>query len=223
METIYIADNSLTNRPIYYFIGVVRANVNQHITVTEYPTTEGQSISDHAFLNLADISMSLINDHLSSTSNIFNYESTGKIKYLSIDEAKSLIETWKTEHHILTINTREHKIDKAVLSSYSNEENNQNRGTWEPTLGFKEIRISSIQINTQTFSADEETGVSNTDESSSGVDNGVSTILGTIGAYTAAGLAIGVFVPVPGARVVGVAVGAIVGSAIAFHRWLNGE
>lgn len=220
MALVSIFESDKENGKTYYFRTASNVAPTLRTSLTSYPTTEGTPISDHAYRNPAQVSMTISVSLYGSANNIFYYNSKGQEVALTSPQVKSLIKEWKDNSYRLTINTREgdkfEKFNNMVITNLSWSEDGTSLGVWQPTITFEEIRIASVLVKQIKFPATKAVRANNNSQSDAGSDQGTAIatdFFGTVGAYAVKGAFKG---GITGHPVVGAALGATIG----FGRWL---
>lgn len=221
MALVSIFESDKENGKTYYFRTASNVAPTLRTSLTTYPTTEGTPITDHAYRNPAQVSMTISSSLYGSANNIFYYNSKGQEVALTSPQVKSLIKEWKDNSYRLTINTREgdkfEKFNNMVITNLSWSEDGTSLGVWEPTITFEEIRIASVLVKQIKFPATKAIRANNNSQSNAGNDQGTAVatdFFGTIGGYAVKGAFIGGITGHP-------VIGACLGAAIGFGRWLG--
>lgn len=221
MALVSIFESDKENGKTYYFRTASNVAPTLRTSLTTYPTTEGTPITDHAYRNPAQVSMTISSSLYGSANNIFYYNSKGQEVALTSPQVKSLIKEWKDNSYRLTINTREgdkfEKFNNMVITNLSWSEDGTSLGVWEPTITFEEIRIASVLVKQIKFPATKAIRANNNSQSDAGNDQGTAVatdFFGTIGGYAVKGAFIGGITGHP-------IIGACLGAAIGFGRWLG--
>lgn len=221
MALVSIFESDKENGKTYYFRTASNVAPTLRTSLTSYPTTEGTPISDHAYRQPAQVSMTISASLYGSANNIFYYNSKGQEVALTSSQVKSLIKEWKDNSYRLTINTREgdkfEKFNNMVITNLSWAEDGTSLGVWQPTISFEEIRIASVLVKQIKFPATKAVKANNNSKSDAGNDQGTAVatdFFGTIGGYAVKGAFI--------SRITGhPIIGACLGAAIGFGRWLG--
>ena len=221
MALVSIFESDKENGKTYYFRTASNVAPTLRTSLTSYPTTEGTPISDHAYRQPAQVSMTISASLYGSANNIFYYNSKGQEVALTSSQVKSLIKEWKDNSYRLTINTREgdkfEKFNNMVITNLSWAEDGTSLGVWQPTISFEEIRIASVLVKQIKFPATKAVKANNNSKSDAGNDQGTAVatdFFGTIGRYAVKGAFIGGITGHP-------IIGACLGAAIGFGRWLG--
>lgn len=221
MALVSIFESDKENGKTYYFRTASNVAPTLRTSLTAYPTTEGTPISDHAYRQPAQVSMTISSSLYGSANNIFYYNSKGQEVALTSPQVKSLIKEWKDNSYRLTINTREgdkfEKFNNMVITNLSWAEDGTSLGVWQPTISFEEIRIASVLVKQIKFPATKAVKANNNSKSDAGNDQGTAVatdFFGTIGGYAVKGAFIGRRTGHP-------IIGACLGAAIGFGRWLG--
>ena len=222
MALVSIFESDKENGKTYYFRTASNVAPTMRTSLTSYPTTEGTPITDHAYRNPTQVSMSISASLYGSANNIFYYNSKGQEVALTSPQVKALIKEWKDNSYRLTINTREgdkfEKFNNMVITNLTWSEDGVSLGIWEPTITFEEIRIASVLVKQIKFPATKAVKANNNSQADAGNDQGTAVakdFFSTVGGYTAAGAAIGT---VLGGHPI---IGACLGAAVGFGKWLG--
>lgn len=221
MALVSIFESDKENGKTYYFRTASNVAPTMRTSLTSYPTTEGTPITDHAYRNPTQVSMSISASLYGSANNIFYYNSKGQEVALTSPQVKLLIKEWKDNSYRLTINTRESdrfvKFNNMVITNLTWSEDGTSLGVWEPTITFEEIRIASVLVKQIKFPATKAVRANNNSQSNAGNDQGTAVatdFFGTIGGYAVKGAFIGGITGHP-------MIGACLGAALGFGRWLG--
>ena len=206
METFFISEG---NRK-YFIKGIREISPQIQKEITEYPTTEGTPLSDHAYLRPTTLNIGLMVDGMNSHTQSYVVDESGQHD-LDYTELKNLIYRWERTNVRLDIQTNHRLFRNMMLQNVSWSESSQGWTKFTPQLGFKEVRIAG-------FVRDRVQGIEPLDQTlrnrpvEGGQNNGGVTSASVLGSM-AAGAAFGAILGPKGA-----AVGAIVGGAIGFFR-----
>ena len=217
MDRIYLYDNTTHNR--YFIFGVMSISPTETVEVTDYPTSEGADISDHAYKSPSTLNMSLIIDSMDQANKSYYITPEGERFALTYEKARNLLNTWMEDGTLVDINTMHGSYKNMILNSKSWTEDESNWTLFKPSLGFKEVRVAQLQVVT-TASLNLSIAADNSLETSTGPNNGnecditgkIGSYLGTTAAGAGLGAAIGTFI-CPGA---GTAIGAAIGGVAGF-------
>lgn len=207
----------------YFFNGSLLESTTRQNTLTEYPTIEGTSFSDHYYrepetatfeVRSSEISKSLVYlKELDIAGGVTNRE-------LSTNDVNELLKRWFRTAPRVTVTSLRFNFENMVLQSYSWSDGDLS--LFVPKLTFKEARVQTMR-----------TGVVNNPEQyyqaaygdtvavggATAVESQVS--VGSVIMETASGAAIGAMIGsiIPG---LGTGVGALIGGAIGFLGSLFG-
>lgn len=215
---VSIQDGSI----VYYLKCTTNISGTRDVSVTSYPTTEGTAISDHTYRQPARLTISLKTSRYISWDNVFYIDDNGKVIILSVNDFKALIYNWYKHSTRLIINTREQtdmrRLENMVLTSESVSEDSNNRGMWETTLNFSEVRIATLLVKTVKFPASTDYGANETYKTDAGNDYGTKItgggMLGAIAGGATIGAGIGM---IAGGHPV---IGAVIGGTVGFFKYL---
>lgn len=193
----------------YYLFGSVMDNTTRSNTLTQYPTVEGTSFSDHYYrepdglsfkLRTSDISKSLL--YVVKTNGAGQREE----RWLTQKDAEALVVRWFSKAVRLIITTLRMNFENQILQSYSWSD--QASSLFDPNLVFKEARVQTLRVAT----------IQNPDQyyqaafgevipvgAPALVQSGIN--LGAVLTATAAGAVVGAIVGGPWGAVIGGAIG----------------
>ena len=214
-ETIFITDSE--QGVTYYIPAMISSSYNANKTLTEYPTTEGTSMTDHAYKTPDELTMSIsVGDiPLKGSFNCYYYseEVPEKRVSMTIDSTKQLLQNWYDRNTRLTIQTRNSLLTNMILCSIATTDGPDNLAVYSPNLRFREARVATLKTELLGPFKTASVQAASTEEENTGNNEGnvVADVLGS----TAAGATMGALVGsvIPG---VGTAIGAVVGGAVGF-------
>lgn len=138
---ISITDNNRT----YYFKGSLLQNTTRTNTLTEYPTIEGTTFTDHYYrepesatfeVKASEISKSLVYSvELDSNGNRVEH-------YLTVEEVMELVTSWFKNAPRVTVTSLRFMFKNMVLQSYSWSD--EDLSNFNPTLTFREAKVAKI-------------------------------------------------------------------------------
>lgn len=224
MEKIYLYDHNTHNR--YFIFGVTSVSPTETLEITDYPTSEGSSISDHTYKSPNSLNMSLVIDSTDQSVKSYYVTKDGERHTLTYEHAKNMLVTWMVEGVLVDIQTMHGLFKNMVLNSKSWTEDERGWTAFKPTLGFREVRIAQLQIVT-TESLNLSIAADNSLETSTGPNNGNECdIAGEFGGYlgtTVAGAGLGAAIGTAFCPGVGTAIGAAIGGVVGFVGKLVGD
>ena len=223
IQTLFIQDK--TTRITYFFKGYTSGQVTKTNTVTTYTTVEGTPMSDYSYKELNKINLSLIVSDINQSGR-YTYYVDNVYRTGGIDDLKELLDSWRTDCTLLTIQTRTEQFDNMYINSVTYSENDDNRGVFNPSISLQEQRRAYINTVQMGPFATPESRAQQVKETSTGVDSGTSTAslvgegAGTIGSSVLLGASIGAAVghPLIGAGI-GLVAGAIKFAGDKFGWW----
>lgn len=199
----------------YYFRGSLLGHTVRSNSITEYPTVEGTSFTDHYYrepesasfeVHASEISKSLV--YVVELDD-FGNESRND---LTVEEVTQLIENWFKHATRVRVVSIRFEFKNMILQSYSWAD--ENLSVFNPTLTFKEAKVQGLrsvvvsnvdQYYKASYGETQNVGGATAYES----PENLASVGATIGGYAIAGAAIGSFIPV-----VGTGVGALVGAGV---------
>lgn len=216
MEKIYLYDNTTHNR--YFIFGVSSISPTETVEVTEYPTSEGTNMSDHAYNSPSTLNMTFAIDSSDQSNKSYCITSDGETIPMTYERTKNLLNTWMENGTLINIQTLHGYYKNMIMVSKNWSEEERSWTVFKPTIGFKEVRIAQLQILTLA-SLNLSVLADNSLETSTGSNNGnecdiageVGGFLGATAAGAGLGACIGSIFPV-----IGTGVGAVVGGAVGF-------
>lgn len=222
LKTYCLVTNRFGTQIQYYFVGVSSVQVQKNATITDYPTQEGTQFSDYKYRELQSITIQFNINGLIKTG---VYSLTGdNYEYLSKDDIKDLFDSWYEDNTFITIKTREEEFTNYVVSGISWAEDDNNMGSWKPSVTFREVRVAEIEEIEFEFPETNQDSAANSSSTENGDNNGNSvtydtseataSILGGAGAGATVGAIVGSIIPIPGATLVGAAIGGLGGMLI---------
>lgn len=214
-ETLFIRDTS--SGITYFFKGYTSGQIQKDNTLTTYATVEGTPMTDYSYPNLRTVTIGLQVSDLNKDGGYYYYRN-GVYYSNGIESLIELLDSWRINATLLTIQTREERFENMCIRTVSNTEGDDNKGSYEPNITFQEFRrvVIKTAMLGPFISSEERAG--SVQEDSAGRDSGTaSSALGeTIGsalpgAAIGAGIGMGIGSIIPG---IGTAVGGFVGGAI---------
>ena len=211
IELVYITDRETGIK--YYVKSMTSINETMSTTITEYATTEGTNISDHAYVEPNNVTLSLITSELNRQAQNIYYEGTANnIVKVDLSSAKELFTRWYRNQTRLLLQTRLHQFNNMVITNINLTEDSSNRGQYNPTITLRECRIATLYTEILGPFENVTGKPTYSQEKDMGTSNGASWE-GTLGGI-AAGATIGGIIFGPWGAVVGGAIGA-------FGNWVG--
>lgn len=133
----------------YYLIGSMMENTTRSNILTQYPTVEGTSFSDHYYREPDSVSFRLKASAISKSLIYTSQENElgqRTERWLSQKEVEALVMRWFSTAARLFITTLRMNFDNQVMTSYSWSD--QDLSLFSPTLSFKEARVQSLRVAT---------------------------------------------------------------------------
>lgn len=223
IETLFIQDK--TTSITYFFKGYISGQVTKANTITTYTTVEGTPMSDYSYKELNKINLSLVISDINQAGR-YTYYVDNVYRTGGIEDLKELLDSWRSNCTLLTIQTRTERFDNMCINTVSYAENDNTRGTFSPSISLQEQRRAYINTVQMGPFASPSSRAQQVKETSTGVDSGTSTAslvgegVGTIGSAALLGAGIGAAVghPLIGAGI-GVIAGAIKFAGNKFGWW----
>lgn len=222
------------NGTTYYFKGSLLQNTTRTNTLTEYPTIEGTTFTDHCYrepesasfeVHASEISKSLVYS-VEIDSDLVRHE-----HYLTVEEVIDLVAGWFKNAPRVTVTSLRFVFNNMVLQSYSWSD--EDLSNFNPTLTFREARVArvvdGIVENADLWYQAAYGEIKDVGSPTSAQDEvNTASLLGSIGGWAAGGAIVGSIIPGVGTvagGVIGAGIGALVnGNQVgkAIERGVNG-
>lgn len=217
MELIYILDKETGIK--YYVKTMNNISQTKSATLTEYPTTEGTGITDHAYIEPNTVNFTLQTSEFNHHSqNVYYTGTANNTVEVDLNSIKNLIGEWYKNHTRLLVQTRLNQYDNMIITNISLTETNENRGEYNPTISLKECRIAHLYTELLGPFEGIEIKPVYSQEYNMGTSNGASWE-GTLGAIAAGATVGGIIGGIFGSAVIGAVVGGAVGAFGYFVGW----
>lgn len=133
----------------YYLLGSMLENTSRNNTLTQYPTVEGTSFSDHYYREPDSLSFRLRASSISrSLIYMIQKDESGGVfeRGLTQKEVEALVARWFSTAARLVITTLRMNFNNQVMKSYSWSD--QDLSLFSPTLSFSEARVQTLRVAT---------------------------------------------------------------------------
>ena len=201
----------------YFIMGTMLNNITRSNTLTDYPTVEGTSFSDHYYREPESVNFAIKSSDISKPL-VYSVEldaAGGRVeRELSTNEVGELLARWFKYATRVEVTSMRYHFSNMVLQQYSWSD--ADLAIFNPTLTFKEARVQTLRVGIivnpdQYYQAayGDVIAVGGVAAVESPANFGSALMAGASGA--AVGAAIGSVIPG-----LGTAAGAVIGGAIGF-------